>query len=131
MQQLLSRSLYGDSKRSHSYKRYCISLRTGVMSEDEEADVAAPQGLKDGEIQIQTVVRVMMGGRRKPWFPTTSIIEGIQYIRLEKWDRGLIQLVTGQGLQLHKQLDTRQGWVKWVESTENMCSEHLIWILVD
>ena len=42
MQQLLSRSLYGDSKRSHSYKRYCISLRTGVMSEDEEADVAAP-----------------------------------------------------------------------------------------
>ena len=75
------------------------------MSEDEEAEVPIPQGLQEGEIQVQTVVRVMMGGRRKPWFPTTSIIEGIQYVRLEKWDRGLIQLVTGQALQLHKQLN--------------------------
>ena len=74
------------------------------MSEEEE-EGEPPIGLRPGEVAIHEVIQVQVGGKRKCWYPTTSTIEGVKYVKLEKWDRGLIYLVTGNALQLHKKLD--------------------------
>ena len=81
-----------------------LSRSIVVMSEEEEEE-EPPAGLRAGEVAIQEVIQVQVGGKRKRWYPTTTNIDGVRYVKLEKWDRALIYLVTGNALQLHKKLD--------------------------
>ena len=61
-------------------------------------------GLQEGQIDIADVVGIRVGGRKKDWFPSLCVVDGHRFVRLEKWDRGLVHLCTGKTLQLHKTL---------------------------
>ena len=74
-----------------------------MLEEEEEPPIGI--GLRPGQVSVAEVVQVTVGGKRKCWYPTTSTIDGVRYVKLEKWDRGLIYLTTGNALQLHKKLD--------------------------
>ena len=54
----------------------------------------------DGPLSIRPVFCVTGGGLRKPWYPETKEVEGVPYVKLDKWDRGLCMFVTNKALQL-------------------------------
>ena len=77
-----------------------------VERQGDEADDADEQS----ELKITTCTLVSKGSRR--WFPTEQVVMGVGYIRLSKWDRGLVKLVVGKGLNTGRgnKVDLNKKW---------------------
>ena len=77
-----------------------------VERQGDEADDADEKS----ELKITTCTLVSKGSRR--WFPTEQVVMGVGYIRLSKWDRGLVKLVVGKGLNTGRgnKVDLNRKW---------------------
>ena len=82
--------------QSIGWAGYLYSLRPGCR----DFKCLAASMPRDGPLVIQQVFAVSGAGLRKPWLPTTKVVDGVTYIKLDKWDRGLCMYVTGKALQL-------------------------------
>ena len=79
-------------------------FRCAMSDLDDIENDGQADGLQEGQIDIADVVRIRVGGRKKDWFSSLSVVDGHRFVHLEKWDRVLVHLCTGKTLQLHKTL---------------------------
>ena len=86
-----------------------------ASDDDCSDDHHVEDGLQDYDIYQVTCVKIPH--RKKPWYPQTKVEGDFAYIRLFKYDRGLITAVTGKFGNRHKKKETVDLKVKWWEET--------------
>jgi hypothetical protein len=53
----------------------------------------------EAQVQMRPVVTNMH--LKQPWCPNTTVVDGVHYVELDKWDRKFILFCTGRGLNLN------------------------------
>lgn len=80
-----------------------------------------------GELTIETVVCISEKDNKKKWFPSHKEVEGVQYIKLEKFERGFCLFATGRALELTKERKVNhcnvQGYWDLLEARDEACQQ--------
>ena len=82
---------------------------------EEDVDQKDPA---DADMKIEDVIRIHSAARKRPWYPDTKMEDGVTYIKLSKYDSGLIYLVRGKGQNRHRSTADSSGNLKvqwWAE----------------
>lgn len=91
-------------------------VQDAVAEHDQDAEhdqgaVAEPGEGAPAEDEVETfrvtqvtMVSLIVGAQKSPktWMPDTSMVSGMQFAHVSKWDSAWVRLCTGKGLALHK-----------------------------
>ena len=109
-----------NSEGGHPHARVWARDQGAVAEPGEGAP--AEDEVETFRVTQVTMVSLIVGAQKSPktWMPDTSMVSGMQFAHVSKWDSAWVRLCTGKGLALHK---NRVGNALAVRLWQEICSE--------